>query len=270
MTLTWSGEHYADHTAHHRAYDDVLLGRLNELPADGIVVDVGCGVGDFTRGLRERVPRGRVIGVDADPSMISTASKQHHGLGPLGLASVTFTVLPAQGIGRLDAVRPGTVDAIVSTACLHWVPAADHAAVLSGARRLLRPGGQWCVEFGGAGQLEALRVILDPLARDFGGGAPRWFFPQATEYASLVTAAGFVDVEVELVRQKRTMLDALALRGLLTSQVLVAYLTSIDSDRHQEFTDLACEAVVAMAERSLPPNYDVDYVRVVASAVNPS
>jgi trans-aconitate 2-methyltransferase len=265
MSLTWSGDHYADHTAHHRAYDEVLLGRLTALPADGVLVDVGCGVGDFTRGLLARVPHGRVIGVDADPSMIATAQKQHHDV-----AALTFDVLPAQELGRLDAVAPGSVDAIVSTACLHWVSKLDHSAVLSGARRVLRPGGQWCVEFGGAGQLAALRVVLDPLAREFGGGAPPWFFPTADEYAALLESAGFVDIEVELVRQTRAMADAVALRGLLTSQVLVAYLTSIAPDRHAEFTDRACESVVALAEGSQPPNYDVEYVRVLACAVNPS
>ncbi len=49
-----------------------VLARL-ELAGDETALDAGCGSGRVTRHLVERLPGGRVIGVDASPSMIEHA-----------------------------------------------------------------------------------------------------------------------------------------------------------------------------------------------------
>ena len=49
-----------------------VIDRL-DLSGDETVLDAGCGSGRVTRLLVERLPRGRVIGVDASPSMIERA-----------------------------------------------------------------------------------------------------------------------------------------------------------------------------------------------------
>jgi trans-aconitate methyltransferase len=258
--VEWNGEHYADHTAHHRAFDHVLLERLEPLAPHGRILDIGCGVGNFTAGLVDRVPSGSVLGVDADASMVATAQANHRDQPQLA-----FQVTPAQDLGTL--VPLGPFAAIVSTACLHWVPELDHPSVLQAAHDLLESGGQWCVEFGGRGQVDGLRKTLDPLAIEFGGGPPRWFFPDVATYSRLLSDADFVDVDVQLVTQNRSMEDAAALRGLLTSQVLFAYLSDIDHARHDEFIQAASDAVIKSVEAGPgPANYDVEYVRIVASA----
>ena len=261
--MEWNGEHYADHTAHHRAFDHVLLERLQPLAPHGRILDIGCGVGNFTAGLVDRVPAGSVLGVDADASMVATAQASHYGQSQL-----FFQVTPAQDLAALASLGPFA--AIVSTACLHWVPEADQLSVLQAARDLLEPGGQWCVEFGGRGQVDGLRKTLDPLAIEFGGGPPRWFFPDVATYSGLLVAAGFVDVDVHLVTQNRSMEGSAALRGLLTSQVLFAYLSDIDDARHDEFIQAAGDAVIGAAQ-AVPgsPKYDVEYVRIVAAARKP-
>jgi trans-aconitate methyltransferase len=258
--VEWNGEHYADHTAHHRAFDHVLLERLQPLAPHGRILDIGCGVGNFTAGLVGRVPVGSVLGVDADASMVATAQASHRDQSQLA-----FQVTPAQDLGTLGALGPFA--AIVSTACLHWVPELDHPLLLQAAHDLLEPGGQWCVEFGGRGQVDGLRKTLDPLAIEFGGGPPRWFFPDVATYSGLLADAGFVDADVQLVTQNRSMEDAAALRGLLTSQVLFAYLSDIDHARHDEFIQAASDAVIKSVEAGPgPANYVVEYVRIVASA----
>ncbi len=55
-----------------------MIDRL-ELTGDETVLDAGCGSGRVTRLLVERVPRGRVIGVDASPSMIAKARESLAG-----------------------------------------------------------------------------------------------------------------------------------------------------------------------------------------------
>ena len=241
----------------------MLLERLEPLAPHGRILDIGCGVGNFTAGLVDRVPAGSVLGVDADASMVATAQANHEGHSRL-----SFQVTPAQDLGTLAALGPFA--AMVSTACLHWVPEVDHPSVLQAAHDLLEPGGQWCVEFGGRGQVDGLRKTLDPLAIEFGGGLPRWFFPDVATYSGLLADAGFVDVDVQLVTQVRPMKDAAALRGLLTSQVLFAYMPDIDDARHVEFIQAAGDAVIESVEASPgPANYDVEYVRIVATARKP-
>ena len=51
------------------------LEQLSRLPLSGdeVVLDAGCGSGRVTAELVKRVPRGRVYGVDAAPSMVAHA-----------------------------------------------------------------------------------------------------------------------------------------------------------------------------------------------------
>src|SRR5215204_3388417 len=52
-----------------------VLERL-ELAGDEFVMDAGCGSGRVTERLLERLPRGRVLGVDASEAMIQKAREK--------------------------------------------------------------------------------------------------------------------------------------------------------------------------------------------------
>ena len=52
-----------------------VLGRL-PLRGDETVLDAGCGSGGITEALLERLPDGRVIGVDASPTMVEAARER--------------------------------------------------------------------------------------------------------------------------------------------------------------------------------------------------
>lgn len=261
MTLQWDGDHYAEHTAHHRAYDDVLLARLGRLAPDADIVDVGCGVGDFTRGLLSFVPRGSVRGVDADPSMIATAQQRARALAPN--TWIAFDVCRAEDLGSV--VDAASIDLLLSTACLHWLPRDHHQQFLAAANTVLRSEGRMLVEFGGAGQLEDVRGVLDPLAVALGGRPPTWWFASTTEYEPLLASAGFAIGECALVRQQRAMTDPEALRGWLTSQVLVGYRPWIPDAAWGSFVDGALARVEALVKQP-DGSCDVEYVRLVIDA----
>ncbi len=251
----FDGALYAANTAHHRAHDDAVLAGVPLAPGAD-VLDLGCGSGDFTARLVPLVAPGRVVGVDVSPSQVAHARTHHPG--------PEFVAGRAQDVGALFA--PGSFDAVVSVATLHWVPAGDQPAVLAGTARVLRSGGVLRADLGGVGQIAATRAVLDAVSARHGGPASPWYFPDADTYAGLVRDAGLTPRHVRLVRQRRPFPDADGFEGWLRSQVLPAYLPGIAPHAREVFAaDCVREGVAGL--RRADGSYDQDYVRLDLLAV---
>jgi trans-aconitate 2-methyltransferase len=156
-----------------------------ELAGDEVVLDAGCGSGRVTEALAERLPRGRVVAVDASPSMIAAARDRLARFGE----RVTYVVAD---LGRpLPLAEP--VDVVVSTAAFHWVP--DHDALFGNLAAATRPGGRLVAQFGGAGNVEHLMRVLAGIGDGWLGPA-HFETPEATERR--LRAAGYVDIRAWL------------------------------------------------------------------------
>ncbi|MHB8695487.1 MAG: methyltransferase domain-containing protein, partial [Solirubrobacteraceae bacterium] len=70
----WDAATYDRISAPQQAWAAEQLSRL-ELTGDEVVLDAGCGSGKVTAVLADLVPRGRVYGVDAAPSMAAHAAQ---------------------------------------------------------------------------------------------------------------------------------------------------------------------------------------------------
>jgi trans-aconitate 2-methyltransferase len=256
VTSTWDAELYAANTAHHRRHDAAILDTVAVAPG-ARVLDVGCGVGDLTARLAGLAPGVEVLGVDASPGMVATATAR------AGSRRVRFAVCRAQELDRV--VPAGSVDAVVSVAALHWVPAADQPGMLRQVRRVLRPGGIFRAEFGGHGQIAAVRAVLDAESARLGGGPAGWCFPAAEDYLPLLAGAD-LDARpgrgwVRLVRQRRAVPDAGALLGWLRSQVFPAYDPVLPAGAGAGFR-AAAEARAVAELRRPDGSYDLDFVRL--------
>jgi trans-aconitate 2-methyltransferase len=108
-----------------------LLALVEPVPA-GAAVDLGCGTGELTRALHERLGASTTVGVDNSDAMLEKAA-EHTG-GGLSFAKGDIAVDP----------RQGPFDVIFSNAALHWVP--DFEGTLARLAALLRPGGQLAVQ----------------------------------------------------------------------------------------------------------------------------
>lgn len=163
-----------------------VLDRL-QLTGDETVLDAGCGSGRVTKVLEERLPRGKVIAVDASPSMVE---KARDALGPNAEVFVSDLV-------NLDLHE--VVDAVFSNAVFHWIP--DHETLFRRLFAALRPGGQLVVQCGGAGNIERFHGVLfevaeeEPFAQYIGGWEGPWNFATPAETGARLAAAGFVEAQ---------------------------------------------------------------------------
>jgi trans-aconitate methyltransferase len=260
----WQGASYAENTDHHRRFDEWFLADLPLRPTDS-VLDIGCGSGDFTRVLAARVPDGHVVGVDAQPSMIDEARR-------VAAPNQSFAVSPAQTMAAAAPVADGApYDLVVSRAALHWVPAADHPAVLAQAFDLLAPGGWLRIDAGGGDNVARLAAWLDPMSARYGGPATPWTFFGAGAYLALLEAAGF-DVSTEVGGWVRTTaqhrpFDRASIVGWLTSQCVAAYQAGMAAEHREAF---AAEVLERVDEFRLPDGtYDQIFVRLDVLARRP-
>ena len=111
MTHDWDAETYSRSATRVHAIAAENLDRLR-LRGDETVLDAGCGSGEVTEALLERLPEGRVLCVDASPAMVARLRER---LGDRVTAWV-------QDLAELELPEP--VDAVFSTATFHWIP--DH------------------------------------------------------------------------------------------------------------------------------------------------
>lgn len=163
-----------------------VLERL-QLSGDETVLDAGCGSGRVTKVLEERLPRGKVIAVDASPSMVE---KAREALGPEAEVFVSDLV---------DLHLNEAVDAVFSNAVFHWIP--DHETLFKRLFAALKPGGRLVVQCGGAGNIERFHGVLfevareEPFARYIGGWEGPWNFATPAETGARLAAAGFVEAQ---------------------------------------------------------------------------
>src|SRR6185295_18012947 len=136
----WDGATYDRVSGPMEAMGLEVLARL-ELRGDETVVDGGCGSGRITAALLERLPHGRVIGVDGAPSMIETARER--------LGERKNLELRVADLCELELDQPA--DAILSTATFHWIK--DHAQLFDRLRAALRGGGRLVAQCGGQGNI---------------------------------------------------------------------------------------------------------------------
>lgn len=107
---------------------------VEQVPAGGLWLDLGCGPGTLTFHASERAER--ILGIDFTREVLGNAegARRH-----LGIDNACFAGMDMTRLGLQDNV----VDAVVSEAAINLVP--DKEQVFREAARVLRPGGTLCI-----------------------------------------------------------------------------------------------------------------------------
>lgn len=241
----WDAATYDSLPLPHERWGRRLLETL-PLQGDERVVDVGAGTGRDTEALLQRLPHGHVIAVDGSVAMLDRLRQRLAGVGPERL-----TILQADL--REPLVLDEPADAVFSVATLHWLP--DHAAVFASLAGLLRPGGLLRAEWGGAGNLADINAALADLDRL--PPADALTFADADQTTRRLTAAGFVDVQVDLVPDPVGLQPGAQLEAFLATVVLGAVLDPLPQDQRP----VVVREVAGRLDQPV-----VDYVRLQAAA----
>jgi trans-aconitate 2-methyltransferase len=240
---SWSGAEYDRLSAPMEAMGREVLERL-VLQGDETVIDAGCGSGRVTEALLGRLPRGRVIGVDASASMIEAARTRLGDRAELHVADLAAFDLGLQA------------DAILSTATFHWI--ADHDALFTRLRAHLRDGGRLVAQCGGQGNIARVHaaarevMAIEPYAPSFDGWRGPWNFaaPKATEQR--LRTAGFSEARAWLHDVPVTPDDP---HAYLAEINLGAHLGRLPEELRPRFVD-------EVVERLGGPPVTIDYVRL--------
>ena len=196
-------------------YDLLELVRVRE----GVrAVDLGCGTGELTRKLQDRLPGSDLLGVDSSTEMLARAQAQER-------AGLRFQQ------ASIEQLR-GEWDLVFSNAALHWV--ADHDLLFPRLLGLLRPGGQLVVQMP-SNVGHPSHHLLRELGREVLGWSYDWPVLGISAYGEILWRAGGKDLTIyeKLYCYEMPSSDEIAewMRG--TS--MVPYLERLPPDEHEPF-----------------------------------
>lgn len=182
---TWSPDQYERFKRERSQPFYDLMDMLRPV-AGSHIVDLGCGTGDLTGVLHERLMAKETLGIDSSASMLA----KHPEASRLKFEQADIATFDQKGW-----------DVVLSNAALHWLP--DHSSLFARLTGLLNPGGQLAVQMP-ANNDHPTHVVAHALAREepyataLKGYEREWpvLLPEA--YASLLFRLGYAQQHVRL------------------------------------------------------------------------
>ena len=187
----WDPDDYDEGHGFVAAYGKDVVRLLDPQP-DERILDLGCGTGTLSAVIADS--GAKVVGIDAAESMV-TQAREHY-------PNIEFAVADAR-----EYEPDGSFDAVFSNAALHWIPAADHDAVLSVVGSALGEDGRFVAEFGGRGNVRRVeRAVRAELAQRGYDADHSWYFASVGEYAPRLETHG-LEVTEAVLFDRPTELD---------------------------------------------------------------
>jgi trans-aconitate 2-methyltransferase len=251
-TVDWEASAYDRLADPQEEWARGVVGRL-ALNGDETVLDAGCGSGRITRLLLERLPSGRVIGVDGSAAMVEQAQA--------AIGEDPRVDLRVGDLLELELDEP--VDAVFSNAAFHWI--LNHERLFARLHAALRPGGVLEAQCGGEGNVAEWERAVEAIIGDerfvayFRGMPSSWNFASVGDTEARLGRAGFDVRRVWLERKTYTPDEP---REFVRVVGLAKHMARLPDTLHDEFVD----AVLGSMVRPLT----LEYVRLNISASRPA
>ncbi len=196
------GEDFAGHVYHYGTnsfylgrndQDEVYLTRAAQMakPQDGVVrriVDLGCGIAQYTVALKETFPEAHVMGLEVGAPMLRYAHARAVSLG----VEVDF----AQRLAEDTRLEDGSVDVVCAHILFHEVSTPAARDIIKEAHRILRPGGVFEITDFSVQREWSTYMEYRVWADHYYNGEPWTLDYYNRDMLGLLKAAGF-EVEVE-------------------------------------------------------------------------
>lgn len=192
---------------------------------DGLrVVDLGCGTGELTARLAERLPGSDVLGIDSSPEMLAKAQ-------PLTRPGLRFERASIEEVA-------GSWDLVFSHAAIQWVD--DHRRLVPRLMSLVAPGGQLAVQLPSNHHHASHTLIVEtaregPFREALGGWTRAVPVLPLDEYASLLHAAGGRDLVAIEKAYPHVLADADAIADWTSGTALLPYFERLPAELRPSF-----------------------------------
>lgn len=194
---------------------------------DGIsAVDLGCGTGELTRRLADRLPGSSVLGIDNSPQMLEKARA-------LERPGLTFAA------GDISALT-GRWDLVFSHAAIHWLD--NHAEIIPRLLTRVKPGGQLAVQLPSNHRHPTHTLIMEtareePFSTALAGWVRQSPVLEIDRYAELLHLCGGTEITVFEKVYPHLLANADAVAEWTSGTTLVPYLERLPQELHAGFLD---------------------------------
>ena len=230
--------------------DAALVGEL-ALAGGESVLDIGCGDGRLTKAIAQRVPDGRVVGIDTSWPAVRSARRWEK-------QNLLFHRMDAGYINAESAF-----DLVFSNSTLQMI--RDYRKLLTNVYRGLKPGG--VIRFGfiaNAADSAFVQIVRGVMAYEsfceyFQRFDWPWYMPTIGEYEKIVRSFPFRDVRVWESSDERRFTNPGEMVAWMDRSRLVPFLAAIPDDRERlRFHETVVEKMI---QRTRQP--DGSYVETI-------
>ena len=196
------------------------------------MVDLGCGSGELTVALADRLGADHAIGIDSSSKMLAAAAEHARPDRRFEMGD----------IARWNTDEP--VDLIVANASLQWV--AEHPTVLARWIGQLAAGGQIAVQVPANADhpshtCSAAVAAREPFNSAMGGAPPpdpvAEHVLEPERYSTLLHELGIVDPHVRLQVYPQVMDDSAAVVDWTSGTSLTRFFKLLPTSLHERFVD---------------------------------
>jgi trans-aconitate 2-methyltransferase len=241
----WNPEQYGRFREERRRPFFDLLALVREAP-DMCAVDLGCGTGELTRALHERLRARATLGIDSSETMLAKSAAY-------ATAGLRFE---ARDLRQLEAVS--RYDLVFSNAALHWV--SGHEALFGRLTTALRPEGQLAVQMPAnhdhPSHVVAAEVARrEPFATALGGYVRTAPVLAPEEYAALLHRLGYRQQHVRLQVYAHSLAARDDVVEWVKGSLLTDYEKRLSEDLFRRFLDEYRDALLPRLEDGRPYFY---------------
>jgi len=237
----FDGRRYEESSQHQRGWGNKLINEL-KLKGNEKILDLGCGNGLTTRELAERVPEGKVVGVEWSDSMLETAETHK-------TENMEFMLLDINKISFNCEF-----DVVFSNATLHWI--LDHEKLLENIYSAMKYGGFMRVQFGADGNcpnfIETSKEVIEfyEFKKYFKNFVWPWYMPKINEYGKLLSKTGFKNYNAWGENIEHYFPDEKTMIGWIEQPSIIPFLAVLPKDLKDLFKGMVVEKMIKRTKQA--------------------